>query len=138
MASSIGSFPFLVELNADSSLLLHSKISRPLRFPLFAYHARKYSAEPSSSVNFNGSALEHRGNRGLLWRTKHLRAIGKSVGSSEDNDGPEDVLQTTIEKSKKVLAMQRDLLHQVLFLSLLYNVLLLLRIISQNIYLMMM
>lgn len=37
-------------------------------------------------------------------------------GSEEDESGyePEDKLQTTIEKSKKVLEMQRELLQQVL------------------------
>ncbi|XP_028759805.1 granule-bound starch synthase 2, chloroplastic/amyloplastic-like [Neltuma alba] len=122
MASSIGSFPFLVETNAQASILLQTKINRPLSFPLFVHRHGK-SAEISSSnassfghsesTGMNYGRLIHGRCRGRLWRTNDIRAIGKSTGTSQDDDGAEDVLQSTIEKSKKVLAMQRDLLQRI-------------------------
>ncbi|KAF7820527.1 granule-bound starch synthase 2, chloroplastic/amyloplastic-like [Senna tora] len=117
MASSIGSFPFLVEPNTDTSVLVQTRINRPLRFQLFAYQPKKYAElsglHRSASQHSESAGLNCGRRRDLLWGTKHLRAVGKSMGASEGNDGEEDVLQTSIEKSKKVLAMQRDLLQQI-------------------------
>lgn len=50
--------------------------------------------------------------RRQLWRNKPLRVMG--MGSEDGSDESEDALQATIEKSKKVLAMQTKLLQQVL------------------------
>ena len=50
----------------------------------------------------------------IVEKNKHISALGKSSGTSEDKDESEEVLQATIEKSKKVLALQRELLQQVL------------------------
>ncbi|KAK4279382.1 hypothetical protein QN277_011172 [Acacia crassicarpa] len=122
MATSIASFPFLVETNAEASILLPIKIKRPLRFPLFVYrpgkcaeisnlNASSFGHSDSTSLNYGGLLNGRR--RGWLWRTNDLRAIGKSTGISQDDDDAEDVLQSTIEKSKKVLAMQRDLLQRI-------------------------
>lgn len=124
MASSIASFPFLIETNAEASILLPIKIKRPLRFPLFVYRPGKCaeisnlnasSFGHSDSTALNYGRLLNGSRRGWLWRTNDLRAIGKSTGISQDDDDAEDVLQSTIEKSKKVLAMQRDLLQRVSF-----------------------
>ncbi|KAI8541656.1 hypothetical protein RHMOL_Rhmol08G0079300 [Rhododendron molle] len=47
-------------------------------------------------------------------RIKILRATGEGSGvGEEDGEQPEDAFQATIEKSKKVLEMQRDLLQQI-------------------------
>ena len=123
--ASIRSLPLIVETKAETSKLPHIKNLCPIRFPLFSHQPRKYS----EVIRIKNSAFEHLqstnlcysrlvngcGSRGLLWGTQHLRAIGKSFGESDDNDGPEDVLDASIEKSKKVLAMQRNLIQQVLF-----------------------
>lgn len=122
MASSVGSFPFVVEPSANTSMLLQTKINRPLKFPLFVYRPGK-SAEfsnssasgfgRSESARLNYGRLVNGRSRGLLWRTKDVRAIGKSTGTSQDDGGTDEVLLSTIEKSKKVLAMQRDLLQRI-------------------------
>ncbi|CAL5185886.1 unnamed protein product [Lathyrus oleraceus] len=45
---------------------------------------------------------------------QHVRAVGKSFGADENGDGSEDdVVNATIEKSKKVLALQRELIQQI-------------------------
>lgn len=47
-------------------------------------------------------------------RISHLRAIRDNGGNKrDDRDEPEDALEATIEKNKKVLAMQRELLQQI-------------------------
>lgn len=116
MASSIGSCPFLVEAYAETSVLLQTtKSNRPFRFPSFAYQPRKCAEVSIKENSENYGKLVCGRSRGLLWRNTHLRATGKSSGASGEKDGAEDVLETTIEKSKKVLAMQRDLLQQVVF-----------------------
>ncbi|KAL6960778.1 Sucrose synthase [Sarracenia purpurea var. burkii] len=47
-------------------------------------------------------------------RIKRLKAMEKESGEGEDVDESDDALQATIDKSKKVLAKQRDLLQQIL------------------------
>ncbi|KAH7852117.1 hypothetical protein Vadar_020861 [Vaccinium darrowii] len=48
-----------------------------------------------------------------LQRIKILRATEKGSGEGEDGEESEDAFQATIEKSKKVLEMQRGLLQQI-------------------------
>ncbi|XP_061355119.1 granule-bound starch synthase 2, chloroplastic/amyloplastic [Gastrolobium bilobum] len=113
MMASMGSLPFLMETNADNTLLL--------------LHTRSFKFSPKFST-VSASLFEHSGTRGLdrgrlnhrcrkgllcLWGNKRIRAIGKSFGKSEDKDESEEMLQATIEKSKKVLALQRELLQQI-------------------------
>ncbi|KAJ1399695.1 Starch synthase, catalytic domain [Sesbania bispinosa] len=109
MMASLGSVPFLVETNVDTTvLLLHS---RNLKFPT------KFSTINASAFTrgLGRGRVNHSCSRGLqcLWGTTHIRALGKSSGTSEDKEEPEDMLQATIEKSKKVLALQRELLQQI-------------------------
>lgn len=97
----MASFPFLVETNAHTRTHHHHH-HRSLLFPL------KFST-------INAIAFEHSGTRGVrLHHSRYIRAVGKSLGASDDKDESEDVLEATIEKSKKVLALQRELLQQVL------------------------
>nr|DAD34889.1 TPA_asm: hypothetical protein HUJ06_005529 [Nelumbo nucifera] len=46
-------------------------------------------------------------------RSNCTRAVGKDSVEGKDSDDSVDTLQATIEKSKKVLAMQKDLLQQI-------------------------
>lgn len=48
-----------------------------------------------------------------LRRINLLKAISDDSGEAEDNKETEDAIQATIEKSNKVLAMQKELLQQV-------------------------
>ncbi|KAL5582275.1 hypothetical protein UlMin_014717 [Ulmus minor] len=107
--ASIGSLPF--DTKTESSvLLLHSKSYRRPRFPFFAYGRRK-------SLECNGSSMVRLCNGGQLRRIKPLRAMEKSKKdfeeSESDDDESEDAIHATIEKSKKVLAMQRNLMQQI-------------------------
>ena len=50
-----------------------------------------------------------------------MKATDNGSGEGEDVDEPENALEATLEKSKKVLAKQRELLQQViLFIDLIY------------------
>lgn len=120
--ASIKSLPFVIETKTESSVLLHSENSRRLRFPFFT-NRRRRSVEVSlinCSASGYSQAVElcsgqiSSCTKGQLWRVKPVRAIRKVSVEGEDNDESEDALQATIEKSKKVLAMQRDLLQQVI------------------------
>ncbi|XP_008230773.1 PREDICTED: granule-bound starch synthase 2, chloroplastic/amyloplastic [Prunus mume] len=113
--ASIGSLPFMIETKTESSVLLHSNNNRRLRFPFFTHR-------PGSSVEVSGINAEVVGmcsrqinwcTKGKLWKIEPLRATGKVSVEGEDGGEPEDALRATIEKSKKVLAMQRDLLQQI-------------------------
>ncbi|RDX83390.1 hypothetical protein CR513_35688, partial [Mucuna pruriens] len=72
--------------------------------------------EHSVARGWGRGRVNHRCSRGLLYlveNSKHIRALGKSFGTSESKDESEEALQATIEKSKKVLALQRELLQQI-------------------------
>ncbi|KAL2335505.1 hypothetical protein Fmac_016718 [Flemingia macrophylla] len=112
MMASMGSSPFLVEANADSTLMMMMMShGRNLKF------SPKFGTVSASSLRGWGrGGVNHRCSRGSLCsvKNKHIRALGKSFGTSEENkDESEEVLQATIEKSKKVLALQRELLQQI-------------------------
>ncbi|KAK7271796.1 hypothetical protein RJT34_27996 [Clitoria ternatea] len=118
MMASVGSLPFLVETNGDSTLLMMILHSRNLKFSPKLGTVNASSFEYSGARGFGRGRLNYRcGSRGLLYlmgNNRHIRALGKSSGTSEDKDESEDdVLQATIEKSKKVLALQRELLQQI-------------------------
>ncbi|KAK7273393.1 hypothetical protein RIF29_14442 [Crotalaria pallida] len=71
---------------------------------------------PLKVCGINGTAFEHSGlgwrQRNLVRGSKHIRAI--ATGSeSEDKGGSDDVIRDSFEKSKKVLALQRDLLQRI-------------------------
>lgn len=108
--ASLGSAPFLVETHADTTvLLLHtSNLKIPVKFSTI--NASVFTR------GFDRGRLKHRCSRGLLcpWGTKHIRALGKSSGTSEeDKDESEDRIKATIAKGQKALALQRELLQQV-------------------------
>lgn len=92
----IGSLPFIIQTKAESSVLLHDKNLQRSRFSVFPCRSQNsFNLAVSLSLSF-----------------KPVRATGKEGVSG---DGSEDTLQATIEKSKKVLALQRDLLQKVIY-----------------------
>ncbi|KAF4376701.1 hypothetical protein F8388_025572 [Cannabis sativa] len=119
MASSVGYFPFVPETKTDTFVIINHKSCHPPRFPFFSNLPRKSltgsSRGSSSVVGFcNGLILGGSSSRRQLQRNKPLKALDKdSEGSDERLEGSDDAIQATIEKSKKVLAMQRDLLQQI-------------------------
>ncbi|XP_019432439.1 PREDICTED: granule-bound starch synthase 2, chloroplastic/amyloplastic-like [Lupinus angustifolius] len=113
--SKMASFSFPVETNVKHKLLLllHTKNHHyihhgSLRFPLKYSTINALAFDPSETRK--GGRLHHRCRR-------NIKAVGKSAGTSnEDKDELEDdddVLKGTIEKSKKVLALQKNLLQQI-------------------------
>ncbi|XP_027352402.1 granule-bound starch synthase 2, chloroplastic/amyloplastic-like [Abrus precatorius] len=109
MASSMGSLAFPLETSGQALVVLDTvRINCCLRFPL-------------NVLGIKGSVFKHSESLGLGWhkrsKYKRIRAIvSKSsfgIGRNEDKEGVEGVLLATIEKRKKVLQLQRDLLQQI-------------------------
>uniref|UniRef100_A0A1J3FMF6 starch synthase n=1 Tax=Noccaea caerulescens TaxID=107243 RepID=A0A1J3FMF6_NOCCA len=97
------SFPFLCQIKSQrrvtSSTLRNSSVVRV------------------SSPDFASGSLSFRARRFVLghrWKfASCVEATGPDSSKSASGDEPEDALQATIEKSKKVLDMQRNLLQQI-------------------------
>ncbi|KAG2384029.1 hypothetical protein LR48_Vigan10g254300 [Vigna angularis] len=112
--ASMGSAPFLVEANADYTLMMRMFHGRSLKLS-----SPKFGSVSGSSFGHSGARGRGRGrvnhlcSRGLLClveNNKRIRALGNDSGMSEE---PEKTLQGTIEKSKQVLALQKELLQQI-------------------------
>lgn len=84
----------------ENSILLHSGNQFQPKLPFFALRPKKLS-------------LVHGSSREQMWRIKRVKATGEISGEAASADESDDALQVTIEKSKKVLAMQQDLLQQI-------------------------
>ncbi|KAF8390190.1 hypothetical protein HHK36_024712 [Tetracentron sinense] len=128
--ASIGSLSFIVETTMENSVLLRSGNHRRPSFASLASQLRNFhdcglngskfwcispkvvSGEAFSGLSSNCEKMINGCGRVHPWRSKHLKATGKDSVEGKDGDESEDALQATIEKSKKVLAMQRDLLQQ--------------------------
>lgn len=112
-----------------SSVLLHSGTHHPLRFSFstsrmrksIGYGSNEYSAIRCLKIVGEDSAAsclwcERLGvgcSRRHGWRIKCVGATGKDSVEGDSDEESEDAIQATMEKSKRVLAMQRDLLQQV-------------------------
>ncbi|KAF3635946.1 Granule-bound starch synthase 2, chloroplastic/amyloplastic [Capsicum annuum] len=81
----------------ENSILLPTGNQFHPKLPFLAFRPRKLS-------------LSHGFTREQMWRIKKVKATSESSGEDEESD---DALKATIEKSKKVLAMQKDLLQQI-------------------------
>lgn len=132
--ASIGSFPLSIDAKSESSVLLHTVSNRRPTFQLLPYRPRRPLGSPGNaglSFGYSTAAgedyaslfLSCNGLIGRCSRVLHGRRItcpkATARGFADGEDGGNDVenaLQATIEKSKKVLAIQRGLLQQVLFL----------------------
>ncbi|XP_022751930.1 granule-bound starch synthase 2, chloroplastic/amyloplastic-like [Durio zibethinus] len=101
MASIVGSSPFVFERKGESRPLLAFTTFRPRKIQILAV----------LNGSICGVSLFY--DKGQLWRFKPLRLAGSLDGVGGAGRGSGDALQATIEKSKKVLAMQRDLLQQI-------------------------
>ncbi|KAI3452297.1 hypothetical protein Pfo_008962 [Paulownia fortunei] len=121
--ASMGSFP----TGVDSSILLRSTNHHRRMIPILASRPRKY-VEVGGFAYCNSAGFSRNltvdlfsrlslcsgcSGRGRRWTTPHVNARTEGTGGGETDDESEDALQATIEKSKKVLAMQRDLLQQI-------------------------
>ncbi|GMP28850.1 hypothetical protein CsSME_00004217 [Camellia sinensis var. sinensis] len=116
-------------LTMESSVLVHNGNHGRPRLPLFAYRLRSSLDSADSNVSAFGYAKVlfkdvagaslcyarlMSGCRETRRRSmKRLKATEKGPGEGEDGDEPVDTLQAAIEKSKKALAMQRDLMQQI-------------------------
>ncbi|GLU11081.1 hypothetical protein SLE2022_278510 [Rubroshorea leprosula] len=112
--ASIRSLPFVVQTKAESSLIPRSKSQHRLGFSFSTLRPRKFRTfDDLTTLGFSLCCDRVLGgcSRGQLRRFKPVRVVGSPEGAGSDD--PEDRLQATIEKSKKVLAIQRDLLKQI-------------------------
>ncbi|XP_021721398.1 granule-bound starch synthase 2, chloroplastic/amyloplastic-like [Chenopodium quinoa] len=116
--ASLNSFPFTIETRC----LRHNSIGpHPLAYqrrkPLdcggflkFLDHNGDYAHGRSSLCcmkSVNGCR------RGDSWGFNRLKAVSNDSGEGEDSNETDDAVQATIEKSNKVLAMQKELLQQI-------------------------
>ncbi|KAG7985368.1 hypothetical protein I3843_03G022200 [Carya illinoinensis] len=128
--ASMGFLPFIFETKSESSVLLNSSKTRRPRFPFFAYRPREpldSSGNTSLSFGYWKAAGEDCAVlslscdrpigglcRGQQRRITPLKATSKGFVEGEDGGNEvEDAVQATIEKSQKVLAMQKELLQQI-------------------------
>lgn len=119
--ASMGSFP----TGPDISVLLNSANYRRPMIPLLAYRARKcVEAEGFTDCSRAGvsrtSREEYCSGLALLngfRNTRQRRGTKQCINATGEGSGGDeelvDPLQATIEKGKKVLEMQRDLLQQI-------------------------
>ncbi|KAK6280091.1 hypothetical protein POUND7_020358 [Theobroma cacao] len=97
--------------SSSSPFIIESKRENRPVFPFSTFRPRKSKSLAVLNVSTCGFSLFS--NKGLLWRFKPVRVAGSLDGVGGGGDDSEDTFQATIEKSKKVLAMQRDLLQQI-------------------------
>ncbi|KAK6913273.1 Starch synthase, catalytic domain [Dillenia turbinata] len=103
--ASIGSLRFMIETTVENFVLLHN-VRNPR--PKFSFLCSK----PKTSIGFCA-----RDPTFSFSKTFGVKPVGvsseDSVEAADSYDESDDAIQATIEKSKKVLAMQRDLLKQI-------------------------
>lgn len=99
--ASLGSLPFTIEAKTESSMFVLSK-----NYHRASCSLKQQNQRPVEGVGFLGDKMVARSGN---W-PKPVQAKATSSGSNND---PEEAIQATIEKSKKVLAMQQELLEQV-------------------------
>ncbi|ESQ49923.1 hypothetical protein EUTSA_v10020091mg [Eutrema salsugineum] len=101
---------------AESSLPLLCQIKSQRRVTS-STTLRNSSVVRVSSPDFASGSLSFRGRSFVLghrWKfVRCVEATGPDSSEAASGDEQEDALQATIEKSKKVLDMQRNLLHQI-------------------------
>lgn len=103
----------------ENCTLLHSGNQFQPKFPFFALKPKKFPFFVVGCSRVLGEdivklSIAHGSSREQMWR---IKATGKNSGEATNiDDESDDALQATIEKSKKVLAMQKDLLQQVVIL----------------------
>ncbi|KAH6774535.1 starch synthase 2 [Perilla frutescens var. hirtella] len=112
--ASMGSFP----VGVDSSVLVRSANRHRPSISILAYRPRKVGgiADGHLAIDLLSrvSLCNGCGGGRRRWKSRGIKAAaaaGSSPGQADDE--VEDTLQATIEKSKKVLAIQKDLLQQI-------------------------
>lgn len=103
--ASLGSLPFTIEAKTESSMFVLSK----------NYNRSFCSLKPQNQKPAEGLALL--GDKMIVrsgkWPKPMQARAAISDSSGQRSDDPDEAIQATIEKSKKVLAMQQQLLEQV-------------------------
>lgn len=106
--ASLGSLPFTIEAKTESSMFVLSK----------NYHRtfcsfKQQNQRPVEGLGFLGDKMVTRSGK---WPKPLQTKAATSDSSGQRSDDPDEAIQATIEKSKKVLAMQQQLLEQVIAL----------------------
>ncbi|WJX65623.1 starch synthase [Trifolium repens] len=98
----------MLSLGSDTTVLLfHTKNLK------FTPKITTLNVDSAFSRGLSGGRLNY---GSVRLKHKHLGAVGKSFGTDENEDedkSDDDVVNATIEKSKKVLALQRELIQQI-------------------------
>lgn len=103
--ASLGSLPFTIEAKTESSMFVLSK----------NYHRtfcsfKQQNQRPVEGLGFLGDKMVTRSGK---WPKPLQTKAATSDSSGQRSDDPDEAIQATIEKSKKVLAMQQQLLEQI-------------------------
>lgn len=115
MASVVGSLRLVVDAKMDGALMLRAAPNFG-RSRTGYYKPRTVVEEDDLSCRFSLMRVSKGSDRALDWRIRCLNDDDKKgAAGGQDAEDSEAVIQDTIEKSKKVLQMQRDLLQQVIF-----------------------
>ncbi|XP_022861081.1 granule-bound starch synthase 2, chloroplastic/amyloplastic isoform X2 [Olea europaea var. sylvestris] len=114
-----------VQTAVNGCILLRGRNRHRPMIPILAYRPRK-SVDAGGLTNCHTAGFSRNlsedntrrlslccGSEGLRWRITFVQATGRGSEEAESGDEQDDALQATIEKSKKVLAMQKDLLKQI-------------------------
>ncbi|CAJ2665674.1 unnamed protein product [Trifolium pratense] len=98
----------MLSLGSDTTVLLyHTKNLK------FTPKINTLNVDSAFSRGLSGGRLNY---GSVRLKHKQLGAVGKSFGTDENEDeekSDDDVVNATIEKSKKVLALQRELIQQI-------------------------
>ncbi|XP_022983709.1 granule-bound starch synthase 2, chloroplastic/amyloplastic isoform X1 [Cucurbita maxima] len=104
---SVGSLPFTIEAYTETSMIVLSN----------TYHRTVSSSlkqQNQRSAEGVGFLVDKMVGRSGKWPTPlRARAATSDLNSGQRSDDPDEAIQATIEKSKKVLAMQQQLLEQI-------------------------
>ncbi|XP_038903759.1 granule-bound starch synthase 2, chloroplastic/amyloplastic [Benincasa hispida] len=103
--ASLGSLPFTIEAKTESSMFVLSKNYYRAFCPL-----KQQNQRPVEGLGFLGDKMVARNGK---WPKPVKAKAATSDSSGQRSDDPDEAIQATIEKSKKVLAMQQQLLEQI-------------------------
>ncbi|CAM8987619.1 unnamed protein product [Rhodiola kirilowii] len=111
--ASIGSLRLVLDAKMDGALILRTNYFGRLKVGVVASYKHRSVVEDDNLARVSMRVIRG-SDRGLGWRVRCLdEAENKRTVGEEDADDSQAALQATIEKSKKVLQMQRELLQQI-------------------------
>lgn len=118
--ASVGHFPSAIEASLDGLICLHSGNPPRSTFPLLAFRPRRLNADVMLGSSKTLLQDEMRSlslccgiRKSPKWKSMRVYSSSNDPAGNDAGEESEDALQASVEKSKKVLAMQRNLLNQI-------------------------